>query len=329
MWMEIYVEHQKFNKAMITTYIGYSTNQDIRNKSTSGGIGSSIIKYLFEKNIIQSSISFKFDKKTLQYQPHIIYNYSEYNICGSIYHEINLIQFIKENIHLIKGTFLYFAIPCQIRPINQILKNANIESISIGLVCSSQQTIGATKYLLKRLNIEEKDVKHIQYRGNGWPSGIQIKLEDGKEIHLPNNKSLWSDIFHSKLFIKKKCFLCNNTFNKHSDIALADPWLKEYISSEKIGKTLIICNSTLGDNLIKDLYNNNIIKLEHINKEQVLKSQIETIKLKQKYRSNKKLSKYIILLYCSTLYRKISTGSCLIFKIHCKLKNIIEYKIFK
>ena len=34
---------------MITSYIGYSTDVNIRNMATSGGIGSAIIKYLFDK----------------------------------------------------------------------------------------------------------------------------------------------------------------------------------------------------------------------------------------------------------------------------------------
>lgn len=36
---------------MINSYIGYSTNLELRKKSTSGGIGSSIIKYLLEFNL--------------------------------------------------------------------------------------------------------------------------------------------------------------------------------------------------------------------------------------------------------------------------------------
>lgn len=212
----------------MNTYIGYSTNIDTRYKATSGGVGSSIIKYLFNYGFIQTAITFDYNSETLQYIPKLIYRYEEYKITGSIYHEINLIKFIKENIHQIKGGFACFVLPCQARPIRSILTKLGIPCFLIGLTCSSQQSIDATFYLLKRLNINPKEVNNIQYRGNGWPSGVQIQKKDNTITSVPNNNSIWSQIFHSKLFILKRCFKCQNTLNTYSDIALADPWLKEY-----------------------------------------------------------------------------------------------------
>ena len=68
------------------SYIGYSTNSDIRYKATSGGIGTTIIKWLFDNKLIGTSISFEFDPITLRYVPKIIHSFDEYQICGSIYH---------------------------------------------------------------------------------------------------------------------------------------------------------------------------------------------------------------------------------------------------
>lgn len=81
---------------MIDSYIGYSCNPDIRYKATSGGIGTSIIKYLFDKGIINTTITFDYDKSTLQYVPRLIYKYEDYKITGSIYHEVKLINYIRE-----------------------------------------------------------------------------------------------------------------------------------------------------------------------------------------------------------------------------------------
>ena len=160
---------------MITTsYIGHSTDPDIRYRATSGGIGSSIIKYLFDSGSIGTSISFTFDKDTLLYSPRIIYGYTDYNICGSIYQEMDLIGFIRDNIEYVRGTFACFCLPCQTRAIRSMLKRAGHECIIIGLTCSSSQDIEATKYLFKRERISMSDVRNLQYRGNGWPSGIQV-----------------------------------------------------------------------------------------------------------------------------------------------------------
>ena len=102
------------------SYIGYSTNSDIRYKATSGGIGTTIIKWLFDNKLIGTSISFEFDPITLRYVPKIIHSFDEYQICGSIYQEIDLIGFVKSHQNEIKGnTCLFrFTLPNQGHKIN-------------------------------------------------------------------------------------------------------------------------------------------------------------------------------------------------------------------
>lgn len=305
------------------SYIGYSNDNNIRVKGTSGGIGSTLIKFLFEKGIIQSSISFSYNNETLQYEPYIIYSYEEYNIVGSIYHELNLISFIREHINDIKGDFACFCLPCQTKAIKTILKRNNINSIIIGLTCSSQQSIEATKYLLKREHIKTDDISLIQYRGNNWPSGIQILLKNGNKYFVPNNNSIWTKIFHSRLFILPQCFKCSNTLNTFSDISLADPWLKDIIIKEKVGKTIIMLNTPNGENLFYNCIKEQYISALKIDENLAIKSQQGTIERKLKYRNSKYISK-IKKIWLSPLYKKIITNNRLFFFFHLKSKSFIE-----
>ena len=231
------------------SYIAYAADSQIRYEATSGGVGSAIIKYLFDNQIIQTSITFDYDCNSLQYVPRLIYSYDEYRITGSIYHEIRLIQFIKDNLYKIRGGFACFVLPCQTLAIRTILEKKGIRSILIGLTCSSQQNIGATCYLLKRMRIKERDVERIQYRGNGWPSGIQIKLKNKKEIFVPNNNSIWTDIFHSRIFVMPRCLRCHETISNKVDIALADPWIRAFVKNDNIGNTLCFIMTDVGNNI--------------------------------------------------------------------------------
>lgn len=305
------------------SYIGYSNDNNLRVKGTSGGIGSTLIKYLFDKNIIKSSISFKYDSTTLQYQPYIIHSYEDYKIVGSIYHEINIISFIKKHMNEIKGDFACFCLPCQARAIRSILKRNNINSILIGLTCSSQQSIEATKYLLKREHINPDEVSLIQYRGNNWPSGIQITLKNGNKFFISNNNSIWTKIFHSRLFILPQCFKCSNTLNTFSDISLADPWLDNFIKEEKVGKTIIMLNNEKGEDLFYKCVKEQYILVSKLDENLVLKSQQGTIERKLKYLHNKKITR-IKKIWLSPLYRKIVTANNLFFFLHIKLKSFIE-----
>ena len=305
------------------SYIGYSTNSDIRYKATSGGIGTTIIKWLFDNKLIGTSISFEFDPITLRYVPKIIHSFDEYQICGSIYQEIDLIGFVKSHQNEIKGTLACFALPCQTKAIKSICERYGHKVFIIGLTCSSQQTLDATKYLLKRINIKEQNVCHIQYRGNGWPSGITIKTKDNKKTFIANNASIWNRIFHSRLFIRPKCFMCKDTLNQHSDIALADPWLKEYISSEKIGMTLATCFSETGNRILTQAQNDNYIHTNEISWQQVILSQKSTLDRKESDRHHPDRIKLFRRLCTKSWYRFLVLDIGLL-SLHCKIKNCFE-----
>lgn len=311
------------------SFIGYSTDEDIRYKATSGGVGSSLIKWMFERNIVNTAIAFDYDVKSHKYLPKLIYSFAEYTICGSIYSEIDLIDFIKSHIDKIKGTFVCFTLPCQTRTVKTIVENAGHKVIIIGLTCSSQQTIEATKYLFKRYAIKEDDILHLQYRGNGWPSGIQIELRNGKKIFIANNRSIWNKIFHSRLFIQNKCFLCQDTLNKYSDLTLADPWLQYFLQTEKIGKTLIVCNTLEGEKKLLQCVKDRAIILEEIEYSEVVKSQTGTILRKKSYRYSPVLTKIYRKILSVKMYRRIALVP-IFFSIHCKLKYLFErYLLYK
>lgn len=304
------------------SFIGYSAEPSIRFKATSGGIGSSLLKWLFDKKIVETSISFYFNAEKLRFEPRIIHSFDDYEICGSIYQEIDLIRFVKLHLNEIKGGFACFALPCQARTIRHLVNKAGHKSIIIGLTCSSQQTIEATKYLLRKEHLLESNIANIQYRGNGWPSGIQIQLKDNSKIFINNNNSIWTQIFHSRLFIRNKCFKCQDTLNKFSDFTLADPWFKEFIQNEKIGKTLVFDN-TKEDSLLERCYKDGYIVLEEIPENLAINSQQGTIDRKKSYRYNKRKVNVFFRIINNKLYRKLIYYSSF-FKLHLFLKRKFE-----
>lgn len=304
------------------SYVGYSTDADIRYKATSGGVGTSLIKWMFDNGIIGTSVSFDFDPVSLRYVPKMIHSFSEYAICGSIYQEIDLVGFIKSHLDEIKGTFACFTLPCQTRAVRTVVEKAGHDVIIIGLTCSSQQTLDATRYLLKRVGIGEADVNALQYRGNGWPSGIRIETRDGKKVFVPNSRSIWNKIFHSRLFIRQKCFKCQDTLNKHSDLSLADPWLRQF-SGEKTGKTLVVCNTDMGNTVLCRCASDGCVNLGNIEYSEVVKSQKGTIQRKSSYAYSPNLMNKCRNVLGNEKYRKIMLKP-MFFQLHCKLKSMIE-----
>jgi coenzyme F420-reducing hydrogenase beta subunit len=309
-------------------FIGYSLDKEIQYAASSGGIGSSLLKYLFDTKRIGTAVSFDFEINRLIYKPKLIYSFSDYKITASIYHDIDIVKFISDQVSNIIGEIALFCLPCQVKSLQCIFKKHNIDAFIIGLVCSGQQSIDATYFYLKRLNIERKDVLSLQYRGNGWPSGIQIKFKNGEARFIENWTKPWSDIFDSFLFFPRRCFLCKESISSISDIAIADPWLDQY-KNDEIGNTLVQLNTIKGQQILNDLKEKKYINLDSISEIDFLTSQYVSIRRKQIFNRNKVVIRKCALLYNNKLYKKLASTNRLFFLLHCISWRTIRKVTFK
>lgn len=309
-------------------YIGHATNKCIRYQASSGGIGSVITKYLLSLNEYGTSISFMFDKEKCMYQPKLIYKEEDLNICGSIYQDINLIDFIKNNIKHIKKGIIVTCAPCQVKAIRFLLNKSNIKNFIISFSCSGQTTIEGTWCFYKFAGIKKDDIINMQYRGNGWPSGIQVWTKNGDKEFFKNYTEPWKTIHESWLFRPHRCFYCINGSSNISDISIADPWLEEYTKNDKVGNTLIKINTKLGKYYFSELFEKGLIKYIESDYYNFYLAQ-KNILLKGVY-LNKYKRAYKILLYFSKKkgYKKWASSSLHNMKIHNMLYRNIK-KIFK
>ena len=305
-------------------FLGYSTSDDVRWCATSGGVCSGVIRYMLDSKKANTALSFIFNQDTLQYEPKLVHSSSDYHITSSIYHEVKLITYVKEHIQDILQPFVCTALPCQVRPLKAILNRNHIQHYIFSLVCSSQQSFEATEYLLLQLGLEKNEVRHIQYRGNGWPSGIQIEKKDETTIHIPNQNSIWTKIFHSKLFCMGRCFYCNPKIINQADMMLADPWRIQKVRSDKKGYSLISCNPNFKLNVLDYMIQSHKLILESVRQDTFSYSQEGTVMLKLRYLRHKKIVKAMLSIYKNKVYRKIVFSYPIMFSIHCLLKKVVE-----
>lgn len=311
-------------------YIGYSVDPEIRYKATSGGVGSALVRYLFEVGLITHVQTFRYDAETLTFFPALVSSFADYSITGSIYQEMDMLGFYKNNLTreiVGDGCALLFTLPCQTKFVRMIAKKNKINVLVIGLTCSSQQSLSATQYLLARLAIGQNEVCSLQYRGNGWPSGIQIGLRSGKTEFVSNLNSDWTRIFHSRLFCQPRCFFCQNTLNDYSDISLADPWLDEYVKKETIGQTLYVVNTEIGMRVVAMALKEHVIVGQSVEMTDVVLSQQGTINRKQTYANSPMLRGMLKRLVSFRWYRKLVLSSACgwkLFSLHMRIISCIE-----
>lgn len=310
-----------------SAYIAYATDSNIRYKGSSGGVGSAIINYLFDSNTIQSAITLQYNKELCRYEPKIVYKREDYIQTGSVYHDIIIPKFISVNIDKIKGKIAVFCPPCFVNAVRNILDKHNIESIIISFACSGQTNIEGTYFYYKCLDIKKENVDIIQYRGNGFPSGIQITLKNGTKIFRKNWTYPWDIIQASKLFQPKRCFFCQEQMNAYSDFSIADPWLPKFESDES-GYSIITVNTENAKKILEELQVNNIVSAKKIDIETVIASQKDRFFQKSRVKYNLSLLKKEYKICSNRIYKHIILSSILFIKLHNSVLNLI-HKFFK
>lgn len=310
-----------------STFIAYSTNSKVRLRATSGGICSEVITYLLSKGFAKSALSFRYNSSELKYEPKLINCADDYCVSASIYHEIPIFTWIKEHVNEIQSPFVFTALPCQVKPIKTFLFKHNIESYAIQLVCSSQQSYEATEFLLKCLDISKNEVHKINYRGDGWPNGISVYKTNGEIVKVSNTGSIWSDIFHSRIFCMPRCFHCNPNMTLIADIICADPWRIDNAKTEKVGRTLCYVKNDFFNSVFKKMCDDNIIAFQECQDTLFYYSQEGVIKLKEKRLKHMKIIRLQKKVYTSSFYRSLVLSSFFTFKAHLLIKKIFE-KIF-
>ena len=315
-------ENSNINKAL-AYYIGYSTDDLIRYKASSGGIGTSIIKYLLSTSEYDTSMTFVYDKEKCGYIPKLIYDFNEINICGSVYQDIDIFSFLKENISSIKNGIIVTCMPCQVQGIRSVLDRNNINNFIISFCCSGQTTLEGTWLCYRYMGIDKSQVINMQYRGNGWPSGIQIELFDGKKIYKNNYTNPWRLMHQSKLFRPKRCLMCKEDISYKADVSLADPWLGKYKISDKIGHTMFLINTEKGLAFIEEMKNKSLLRLIDSSVEDYIEAQGHTIMAKDKASLEKKFNNILSKMGNNILYKKIMTLSPFMLRFHMLIIRIV------
>lgn len=305
-------------------YIGHSANKDDRFKASSGGVGTSIIKYLLESGQYGTSITYKYDRTDYRYHPNIIHSSEEMFPSGSIYQEIDLIRFVRDNISKIRNGIVLTCAPCQVKPIRAILNKNAIKNFIISYCCSGQTEAEGTWFVENCLGIDKKEVESLQYRGNGWPSGIQITLQDGTKVYRDNYTEPWKTMHQSWLFRPYKCFFCKLDTGRAADIALADPWLDEYKKKDGIGNTMFLVFTDAGKSVIDAMHSSKLIISRLSNYEEYAIAQAPNIHKEIFATEHKVYLKRLKRLISNQRYRNWAISSTKHVHIHMKIMRMLR-----
>jgi len=257
----------KLKKHTPTVYAGWTNDDEIRLKSTSGGIFYELANYVLSVDGVIVGSVYSDDYKSAY---HFIGQDQDdlLKIMGSKYFQSNLEGIYKKIKDLLKEnkTVLFCGTPCQGAALQKFLGENNVyENLYIiDFIC-----LGINSPLAFRSFVEEQEKKYgskaikvqLKNKRKGWESlASYIQFENGREYHKTVDNCPWVNgyIMDGGLFIRRSCYECQfRTIPRLSDITIGDFWDIEDVSSDDKfkGISTILVNSSKGEILLDNIKN--------------------------------------------------------------------------
>lgn len=269
----------------INCYTGYAKNYEIRYNSSSGGLVTQFLIFALEKGMIDGAMVTRM-KKDNPMEPESFIARTKKEIIESStskYCPVPANMALKEILDAPSNEkFAVVGLPCHIQgiknaeKINKKLKNKIL--FHLGLFCHHGTNFIGTNFFIKGMNVDKTRIRHLYYRGEGWPGNFRVILTDNqvkKDLDFFILPSLY-------FFTPKSCFRCNDALSELADISFGDAWLPEIQEKDDVGTSIVISRNKKSDRLLQILDEECEIKLKPIKSFEVIESQRSALYFKKK-----------------------------------------------
>ncbi len=253
------------------SWVGYSTDEEIRWQASSGGGITGLLQFLLEKGLVTKVIHIgRALSNSLTNTVYISRNREDIlKNSGSRYAPAAPLTSIKKILTDTNKTdkFAFVGKPCDVAALKAYLKiHGEFQEqmvILITFMCAGTPSLKGTEALIKALGVDQETVEDFWYRGRGWPGQATAIDKNGNHFSRSYNDS-WGSILNKHLHFR--CKICPDGMGTMGDLTFGDAWEEEngYPSfEEQEGKSLIIARNNKGKNLIEQAVNNGYLKVDN------------------------------------------------------------------
>lgn len=270
-------------------YLGWSEDDDVREKASSGGMLTTLCLYLLEKEIVDGIIQTKVDDHSAYGTKTVISRTREdiLECKGSRYAISSPLKEIRQLLE--EGEkYAFVGKPCDVSALAMYLKkDAEMKEqipYLFSFFCAGVPSESANIKLLKELNCADpKDCVSLQYRGNGWPGYAMAVKKDGTQTQMTYEDS-WGKILGRD--VRKSCRFCIDGIGEMADISCGDAWYltedKKPSFAEASGRNVVFARSEKGTRLLERAFEEGYVHLEDY------RGQLDDLKFIQKYQYERK-----------------------------------------
>jgi len=249
------VLNKKNNKKPLIALASINTNENIRLKSSSGGI----FTLLAEKIIAKGGVVFgaAFDKN---WEVHHEEASAIEDLCkfrGSKYVQSRIENSYKRAEYLLKEgkNVLFSGTPCQIAGLKCFLQKEYSNLTTIDFICHGVPSPGIWKWYLQNqiYTITPSKLKNINFRDKtlGWREyQLAFQFKSTNSFSSSNSSNGYMLAFLNDICLRPSCYKCpTKSGSSHSDITIADFWSIKSFNidmDDNKGTSLVLINTNQG-----------------------------------------------------------------------------------
>lgn len=321
----------------LKTYACYNKNDDLRIRSSSGAVFSSLAEYVFEKHGIVYGVAMSSDC----YAAEFISVTNENDLAklrGSKYLQAkvgNAFKDIKRD--LMSGKIVLFTgTGCQVNGLKKFLGKEYENLICIDVICHGAPSPTLwKKYAQYQEQRNEGKLKSINFRckDKGWTNfGMKEALEDTtdgniKKLLISKDEDYYMQMFLRNYCLRPSCYECIAKKQKMSDLTIADFWGINNVEpemSDGLGTSLVLIRTIKGQNVFNHISCE--LKLKEVSYEAGVKENPAEFKSCMRPPQRETFFDDMNNMSFETLGKKYATPVDMTFKgkIKRRIKNIIK-----
>lgn len=250
---------------MRNAYAAISSDNFVRNESSSGGIFSELALEILKSGGVIFGASY--GKSGVV--EHICVDNVEslWKLRGAKYSQSYLGDtFIEVKKHLLLGeNVLFSGTPCQVAGLKAFLRRDFDNLFCIDFVCHGVPSPMVWREYVKHRSLKDNDGKlptmiNLRNKETGWSRysySVKFDYSDNKNYMCKNNSDLYMQLFVNDYILRKSCSNCQfKGYDRISDITLGDFWGIWDIDSsmdDNKGTSMVLTHSKKGEHLFNSI----------------------------------------------------------------------------
>lgn len=258
------VLNQSESHEPLTVFAAFNSNEEIRMKSSSGGIFTLLAETILDKGGVVFGARFDKDWE-------VVHDYTEIKeglaaFRGSKYVQSRIGDTFKQAEQFLKQgrLVLYSGTPCQIAGLKKFLRKEYDNLLVIECVCHSVPSPGIWRQYLSSFTSKRKcevaNICNLNFRDKitGWEGySVSMDFTDGTRYVSNREQDLWMKGFIGGLYTRPSCSHCPVKAKKsYADITIGDLWGNRMLLPEvedNKGICVIIVHTDIGNTILDGL----------------------------------------------------------------------------